>query len=150
MAEVAEDEVVPSLVAHLDTSVLRSLGGCKTNAEIEKGVDRAVMGPHFFLVLEVDAACRACLAVPLFSKKAAGSQPLDETLKSGLGEGWIGKESRFSKWQHWRIPLGSMGPASLRERSHRGNRRRYAAGYLAALQEIARWQDSNRAPWRDV
>ena len=80
MSAVKQGEVSAGLVVHLDTPVLRNLGGAETNAEVSNAHDRAVQGPHYFLVLKVDAG--ACIATPLFSQSAPGSDELDEAHKA--------------------------------------------------------------------
>lgn len=148
MPSVTPQEVVPGLVVHQETSVLRQLGGSSTNAEATKTQDRAVVGPHYFLVVEVDAAGAVCTAVPLFSASAPGSERLVENLKSGLPALWIGQDSYFSRWQHWRIPVQAVVQASINEQSTPADRRRYAVGNPQALTTIAQWQARNRAPFR--
>jgi hypothetical protein len=145
---VQGQEIEPGLVVRLETTVLRALGGCETNAESTPAEDRAVQGPHYFLVLEVDHVAARALAVPLFSKPAPGSEMLDEAKKAGEPTGWIGTTSYFSRWQHWWIPVGLFAPSSRSETSPRANRRMYAASAPADLAAIARWRVKNRAPFR--
>jgi hypothetical protein len=146
VAAVTEAEVVPGLVVHLDTDELRRIGGASTNAEVSRGQDRAVVGPHYFLVVAV--AGGLALAVPLFSRFAPGSELLEESLKSGLPAKWLGEDSYFSRWQHWRIPVTSVAAASDTEESSSQDRRRYAVRTPASLAAIASWQARNRAPYR--
>lgn len=150
MPAVAEGEIKPGLVVHLDTSVLRSIGGSETNAETGPGGDRAVQGPHYFLIVTVDEKSRECVAVPLFSKGAPGSERLAEQLKSGLSEKWIGLPSYFSRWQHWRVPLSATPFASIDEESTPETRRQYAADAPEELERIAAWRGKNRAPFRPL
>lgn len=146
MPVVSEQEVKPGLVVHLDTDELRKIGGSLTNAEVAMTGDRAVVGPHYFLVVEVDGPMAT--AVPLFSKCALGSEPLHEKHKAGLADKWIGERSYFSRWQHWQIPIAAVAAASATEESDQTNRRQYAASKPAVLQTIAVWQGKNRAKFR--
>lgn len=148
MGAVLHSEAVPGLVVHLDTGVLRAIGGSTTNAETGGGGDRAVVGPHYFLLLEIDGATGNCIAVPLFSKWAPGSERLDETRKSGLADKWLGVDSFFSRWQHWTIPLAAITPSSHLEESDSANRRRYSANDTKELERITAWKDLNRAAFR--
>jgi hypothetical protein len=144
------EQIKPGLVMHLDTSILRTRGGSLTNAERAHGQDKAVVGPHYFLILEVNPKDRTCLAVPLFSHPATGNEKLNEALKSGEPDRWRGQDSYFSRWQHWRIPLQAIPDASKDEESTPVTRRYYAAGSLENLQNIAAWQEDNRQAFRAV
>ena len=146
MASATEAEVLPGLVVHLDTDELRRLGGSSTNAETSAGQDRAVAGPHYFLI--VSASADQCVAVPLFSRYAPGSERLQEQLKFGLPDKWRGEDSYFSKWQHWHIPISCVAAASGTEESSAQDRRGYAANRPEVLAAIESWQDKNRAPYR--
>lgn len=146
MPAVSEQEVKPGLVVHLDTNELRKIGGSSTNAEVARAEDRAVVGPHYFLVVEVNGAMAT--AVPLFSKYAPGSEQLHEGSKAGLADKWIGEPSYFSRWQHWQIPVAAVAAASATEESDSTTRRQYATHTPAALQAIAAWQRKNRAQFR--
>ena len=146
MAAVTESEVVSGLVVHLDTDEVRRLGGASTNADVSKGEDRAVVGPHYFLVVSVSDT--NCLAVPLFSRFAPGSELLQESFKSGLAAKWQGEDSYFSRWQHWRIPISSVAASSDTEESSPQDRRRYATASPDAMVAIADWQARNREPYR--
>ena len=148
MSTVRKSELRPGLVVHLDTQVLRERGGSETNAEVSKWGDRAVQGPHYFLILQVDK--NHCTAAPLFSKPAPGSDLLEDSLKAGLADKWIGQQTYTSRWQQWRIPLDSFEPASGDEESEPGNRRQYAADDATELESILSWQTKNRCPYRAV
>ncbi len=148
MPPVPAGDVEPGLVVHLDAGLLRSLGGSLTNAEKTCGGDRAVVGPHYFLVLSVDLGAGTCLAAPLFSDWAPGSERLDEGRKAGPPTRWVGQPSHFSRWQHWTIPLAVIQTASRNDGTDRGNRRWYARWDAEELARIAGWQDRNRAGFR--
>ena len=148
MSAIRVEDIQPGLVIHLDPSLLKAQGGSETNAQRDETGDRAVPDPRYFLVLEVDRAAGTCLAVPLYSKSAPGSQPLQETEKGGLADRWIGEESFFSRWQHWRIPLSAIPAASVGDDSEPANRRTYAATQPATLRSIADWQHRNRCSFR--
>ena len=150
MTAVRPAEVIPGLVVHLDTGVLRSLGGSETNATIDGGNGRAVQDPHYFLVLEVSATGTIFTAVPLFSKAAPGSECLDNSAKSGFADKWIGQSTYFSRWQHWRIPLTSIEAASVDEESQPTDRRGYAMTDMSRLANILEWQNHNANPYRLV
>lgn len=148
MAAVVAAEVQPGLVVHLDTVVLRSLGGSETNAVVSGTHDRAVQGPHYFLVLQVDAD--RCTAAPLFSKPTPGSDQLVEAGKSGLADKWVGQTTYASRWQHWRIPLTSIEPASADEESSSTNRRMYAGVGATTPAALLAWGAKNRAAYRSA
>jgi hypothetical protein len=141
-------EIAPGLVVRLDTTVLRARGDSQTNAVVSGEDDRAVSGTHDFLVVGVDRPTGRCTAVPLFAKAAVGSQPLAEEHKAGPADGWLGAELYFSRWQHWRIPAESLVAASSAEPTAEGDRRRYAAGDGATLDDIRAWESRNRAAYR--
>lgn len=144
------NEVVPGLVVHLDTTELRRLGGCQCNAERTATNDRAVVGPHYFLVVRVDSQSHVATAVPLFSKRAPGSDELIERHKTGLADKWLGVPSYVSRWQHWRIPSAAMVAASNTDEATQGTRRGYAIACPEALEQIANWETKNRAAYRAV
>jgi hypothetical protein len=146
MSCFSQAEVQPGVVVHIDTEILRTLGGSFTNAEKKNGVDRAVYGPHYFLVLSVSED--TALAVPLFSNLAPGSERLDESMKSGLADKWIGETSFFSRFQHWKIPVSAIEAASGNEEAVPANRRRYAAQNPSVLAVIGSWQAKNRCDFR--
>ncbi len=62
MPPIDRSEIRPGIVVHLDTEVLRREGGSESNAEVTADGDRAVRGPHYFLVVEVDMARQCALA----------------------------------------------------------------------------------------
>ncbi len=144
------EEITPGLVVHVDTDLLRTLGGCQTNAVLGTDGDRAVVGAHDFLVVHLDAAASVCTAVPLFSKTAVGNQPLERRQKSGLGDAWLGTDSFFSHWQHWRIPTSALIAAAEGDAATPATRRRYAATDRSALDDIRNWEGRNRAAYRAV
>ncbi|MES2524512.1 MAG: hypothetical protein V4617_17570 [Gemmatimonadota bacterium] len=144
------EEIRPGVVAALDTTILRGLGGSLTNAVSGPEGDRAVVDVHRFLVVHVDAATATCTAVPLYDRGAVGNQPLDDAKKSGPGEGWIGAEWFFSRWQHWRIPLTAVVEASVAEDTNLSERRSYATADRSALDDIRVWESRNRAAYRPV
>lgn len=146
MPQVPQQEVEPGLVVHIDTDELRRLGGSQTNAERTLTEDRAVRGPHYFLILEVTGD--ACVAAPLFTRRTPGAERLDENRKTGLPAKWIGQDSHFNRWQHWRIPLAAVEASSADEESNDANRRRYAHDERAVLAAILAWQARNRAGYR--
>ncbi|MCY3702814.1 MAG: hypothetical protein OXG16_09055 [Rhodospirillales bacterium] len=148
MVSIEATELRPGLVVHLDPKVLRERGGCKTNAAINDGNDRAVHGLHYFLVLRVNEDY--CTAAPLFSQHTNGSDRLAEDLKTGLADKWIDTPSYTSRWQHWKIPLESVAAASGAEESNPEYRRSYAANDSAVLDEILHWETENRCPYRSV
>ena len=148
MAAVSVQEIVPGLVAHIDTNELRRRPGTETNAEIFRGHDRAVVGPHQFLVVAVDHAAASCLAVPLFSNYAPGSRALLHGKMAGSVPEWLNGHYHYSQWQHWRIPLDAFAASSSGELSVAGDRCTYAVGDARALEAIAGWSVRNRAPFR--
>jgi hypothetical protein len=155
---LTHEDVTPGLVLHLDTALLRARGGCQTNAVLGPEGDRSVVGTHDFLIVSVDPAAGRCTAVPLFTKTAVGNQPLEHGKKSGRATQWIGADSFFSRWQHWRMPIASVGAASVVDSAldpalntvPPADHRRYAATDRSALDDIKNWEGRNRAPYRDV
>jgi len=147
---LTHEDVTPGLVVQLDTAVLRAQGGSQTNAVLGADGDRSVVGTQDFLIVGVDAAAGRCTAVPLFAKTAVGNQPLENGKKSGRAEQWVGTDSFFSRWQHWRIPLASIAAASADDPATSADRRRYAANDRSALDDIKNWEGRNRAAYRDA
>lgn len=147
MTALQESEVVPGLVVHVDTDVLRARGDSRTNAQATEREDRAVTGAHDFLVLLVDRAERAVTAVPLFPRSAPGSAPLDDDLRSG-GTEWQATPVFYSRWQHWQIPLDALVAASGGDAGSPGARRSYASGKSDVLQDLANWASRNRCAFR--
>ena len=150
MSSLSEQEVEAGRVVHLDTTVLRNLGGSQTNAQVTVSQDRAVVGPHYFLITSVDEQAGTCLAVPLFSKFAPGSELLDENKKSGYADKWRGENSYFSRWQHWIIPVSAIPAASVDEESDPTSRRSYAAAETETLSAISAWAEKNRCNYRNL
>lgn len=148
MPAVSAAEIVPGLVVHLDTGKIRSLGGAKTNACLEGDSDRAVVDPHYFLILKVEGDF--VTAVPLFSRGKAGSQKLEEGLKAGYPDKWKNAPSFYSKWQHWLIPIDSIVKSSESEESSAGDRRIYAKGKQQKIDYILNFQKKNRCEFRSV
>jgi hypothetical protein len=91
-----------------------------------------------------------CIAAPLFSKDAPGSDRLDESRKAGLADKWLGQPTFTSRWQHWRIPVASIATASGAEESLPTNRRTYAENDHAELDRILWWETKNRNTYRAV
>lgn len=151
---LTHEDVTPGLVLHLDTALLRARGGCQTNAVLGPEGDRSVAGTHDFLLVSVDPVAGRCTAVPLFTKTAVGNQPLENGKKSGRSTQWIGADSFFSRWQHWRMPIASVVAAAVADLAldpvPPAYSRQYAATDRSALDDIKNWEGRNRAPYRDV
>jgi hypothetical protein len=148
MAALSAEELVPGVVVQLDTELLRELGNSLTNAEWGATYDRAVVEPHSFLIVSVDVSTSALTAVPLFSNWAPGSEELNENLKGGHLDKWVGVRLYFSRWQHWVVPVSDAVAASSLEETAMGDRRHYAEGNAAALTSILDWKDRNRCEFR--
>ena len=144
------DEITPGLVVRVDTMLLRARGDCQTNAMRSADVDRAVVGVQDFLIVGVDAPTGVCTAVPLFAKSAVGNTPLADRKKSGRADHWIGTDTYFSHWQHWRIPMASLIAASASDEETAADRRRYAAHDRSALDDIRVWESRNRSAYREA
>jgi len=144
------DEITAGLVVRIDTTALRARGDCQTNAVRGPDGDRAVIGSHDFLIVNVDASSGICTAVPLFAKSAVGNTPLVDGRKSGRANDWIGTDKYFSHWQHWRIPMASLIAASEPDDTSADNRRRYASGDSSTLDDIRVWESRNRSAYRDA
>ena len=144
------DEITPGLVVRLNTAALRAHGGSQTNAVLGPEGDRAVTGSSDFLIVGLDVATGRCTAVPLFAKTAVGNQPLESAKKTGQEDEWIGTDTFFSHWQHWRIPLAAVVAASGDDMTTSASRRRYAATDRSALDDIKNWEGRNRATYRDA
>ncbi len=147
---LTHEDVTPGLVVQLDTAALRALAGCQTNAVLGPEGDRSVVGLQDFLIVGLDAAADRCTAVPLFTKSAVGNQPLENGKKSGGAAPWIGTDTFFSRWQHWRMPIASVVAAAAGDPTTSADRRRYAATDRSALDDIKNWEGRNRAAYRDV
>ncbi|MCC7014206.1 MAG: hypothetical protein IT454_16730 [Planctomycetes bacterium] len=141
MAPVTLPEIKPGLVVFLDTARLRKVGGSETNA-VRSPADRAVTGPHHFLILQVDNAM--CLAVPLFSEPARDRDLLDASKKGGTLSKWLRGVHNASWYQHWRIPLAAVVQASIVEETQATDRCTYAAGDPATLTSLAERVKKNR------
>lgn len=150
MTQIPIEQLAPGMVVHLDTDILRTKGGALTCARNENGKDRAVKGPHYFLLLELDKNVNIWLACPLFSKAAAGSKMLSEKFKSGFFDKWRDKSSYYSAWQMWKIPAALIEAASGDDETTSTNRRMYAHGNETALLAIARDKEDLREPYRNV
>ena len=145
MPAIHEEELVPGLVVQLDTSRLRQLGNSRTNAEKTRSEDRAVIGPHSFVVVATNPEDRSAILCPVFSQWAPGSLKLQEAKKSGFLNNWASVELHFSKWQHWEIPYDDIIACSDIENTQHGARRHYAAENAETLNSILRRM--SRSPW---
>lgn len=150
MTAFAVAEVLPGIVARVDTQRLRALGGSETNAQVTDVEDRAVADVRDFLVVSIDTGKNVCMAVPLFSRSSPGSAPLSAAKRSGDVDGWLTGEVQYSRWQHWRIPLAALAAASVEEPSETGARRGFAIGDADALQDLANWATRNRCSFRPI
>jgi hypothetical protein len=150
MTQLDVSEIVPGVVARLDTRQLRSLGGSETNAQLSDTEDRAVTDVHDFLVVAGNAAAGTCTAIPLFPKSSPGSAPLDPKKQWGNIDGWLTDPVHYSRWQHWRIPLAAFAAASAEDPGGTDARRSYSAGDADTLQDLANWATRNRCAFRVV
>ena len=150
MSQIDVAEIVPGLVARLDTQQLRAIGGSETNAQVTETEDRAVTDVRDFLVVAIDAATATCTAIPLFPKSSPGSAPLEAKKQWGNIEGWLTDPVHYSRWQHWRIPLAAVPDASAADPGSAGARRSYAAGDADTLRDLANWATRNRCAFRAV
>lgn len=143
MAALTEPEMTPGLNVFLDPAVLKGCEGVRSNAGPERPANR----PGPFLVIEVNSEVEECLCVPLFSHEGPGREPLDQSLKSGPGKGWISRESFFQTLQFWIIPFHCLIKASHVEMNAVGNRQRYADRSPEALASIAVHRDASDIPY---
>jgi hypothetical protein len=150
MTQLALTEIVPGVVARLDTQLLRATGGSETNAQITDAEDRAVTDERDFLVVAVDKKAATCMAVPLFARSSPGSAPLAAAKRAGEVGGWLTDDVHYSRWQHWRIPLSAFAIASVNDPGDVGTRRFYALGDADTLQDLANWATRNRCAFRGV
>ena len=148
MSQLEAAEVIPGLVARLDTQKLRTIGGSETNAQLTETEDRAVTDVHDFLVVAVDAERGVCTAIPLFTKSSPGSAPLEPKKQWGNIDGWLTTTMHYSRWQHWHIPLSAFAEASAGDPGASRARRSYAAGDADTLQDLANWATRNRCAFR--
>lgn len=148
MTALTTSEIIPGVVARLDTQQLRLAGGSETNAQITDSEDRAVTDARDFLIVAVDARKGVCTAVPLFARSSPGSAPLIAAKRHGDVGTWLTEDVHFSRWQHWRIPIGALGAASALEPSDVGGRRGFAVGDADTLQDLANWATRNRCSFR--
>lgn len=150
MSQLDASEIIPGVVARLDTRQLRTIGGSETNAQLSDAEDRAVAGVHDFLVTAVNATAGVCTAIPLFPKSSPGSAPLDAKKQWGNIAGWLTDPVHYSRWQHWRIPLAAFATASAEDPGDTDARRSYAAGDADTLQDLTNWATRNRCVFREV
>jgi hypothetical protein len=150
MSHLALPEIVPGVVARLDTELLRSTGGSETNAQLTDTEDRAVSDERDFLVVAVNTKTSSCMAVPLFPKSSPGSAPLTPSRRQGDIGTWLTDDVHYSRWQHWRIPLSALALASANDPGDVGTRRSYALGDADTLQDLANWATRNRCAFRSV
>jgi hypothetical protein len=148
MSQLEASEIIPGLVARIDTHQLRAIGGSETNAQQTETEDRAVSDVHDFLVVAVDAERGVCTAIPLFAKSSPGSAPLEPKKQWGNIDGWLTTTVHYSRWQHWHIPLTALAEASAGDPGASGARRSYAAGDADTLQDLANWATRNRCVFR--
>ncbi|CAN5116744.1 hypothetical protein BH09GEM1_BH09GEM1_39580 [soil metagenome] len=148
MPQIELPEIIPGLVARIDTRQLRTIGGSETNAQQTDSEDRAVADTRDFLVVAVDVPHGVCTAIPLFAKPSPGSATFDPKKQWGNIEGWLTETTHYSRWQHWRIPLTAFAAASSEDPGSGGARRSYAAGDADALQDLANWATRNRCVFR--
>ena len=150
MPELDVSEIIPGVVARLDTQELRAIGGSETNAQRSDTEDRAVTGIRDFLVVAVEAATGTCTAIPLFPRSSPGSAPLEGKKQWGNIGGWLTDTVHYSRWQHWRIPLPAVAAASAEDPGSAGARRGYALGDADTLQDLANWATRNRCEFREL
>lgn len=150
MSQLDVSEIIPGVVARLDTQILRSTGGSETNAQLTDTEDRAVTDTRDFLIVAVSTAARTCIAVPLFARSSPGSASLSPTKRNGDIDSWMTQEAHYSRWQHWRIPLSAISTASATDPGDAGARRSYALGDADTLQDLANWATRNRCAFRAV
>lgn len=148
MTALTVAEIIPGIVAHLDTQHLRTAGGSETNAEIAESGDRAVTDARDFLVVAVDVKRGIATAVPLFTRSSPGSAPLAAAKRVGNTGNWLASDVHYSRWQHWRIPVQVLAAASTDEPSVGDARRGYAVGDADTLQDLANWATRNRCAFR--
>ncbi len=150
MTQLTLPEIVPGVVACVDTQALRSIGGSETNAQIADSGDRAVTDERDFLIVAVNGDARVCTAVPLFPKSSPGSAPLRLDKRQGDIGSWLTGDVHYSRWQHWRIPFGALVEASANDPGDVGSRRTYALGDADTLQDLANWATRNRCAFRSA
>ena len=150
MPQLDASEIIPGVVARLDTRQLRTIGGSETNAQLSDTEDRAVADVHDFLVTAVNATAGVCTAIPLFPRSSPGSAPLDAKKQWGNIAGWLTDPVHYSRWQHWRIPLAAFATASAEDPGETDARRSYAAGDADTLQDLTNWATRNRCVFREV
>lgn len=150
MSQLDVSEIIPGVVARLDTRKLRAIGGSETNAQRSDTEDRAVADVHDFVVVALDSAAATCTAIPLFPRSSPGSAPIDAHKQWGNIGGWLTETVHYSRWQHWRIPLAALAAASAEDPGSAGARRGYALGDADTLQDLANWATRNRCEFRQV
>ena len=137
MAELRDDEIVPSLVIFLDPIAMSDDPRTETNVEFAPdGFDNSVRDGHYFLVLRKFDTWR-WLLLPLFSDDSGGvRRPLTGT-KSGYEDQWSEGTSFYSSWQHWLAPVSAILDADSAERSPEDGRRFYAISDKRELEQLA-------------
>jgi hypothetical protein len=150
MSPLDVSEVLPGVVARLDTHQLRAAGGSETNAQVTDTEDRAVTDVHDFLVVAMHAITGLCMAVPLFPRSSPGSAPLPSVKRRGRVGTWLTDDVHYSRWQHWRIPRIALAMASAEDPGSAGARRSFAMDDADTLQDLANWATRNRCAFRGV
>lgn len=137
MSKVKKREIVPGLVQCLEPEKLRKFGNAQTSASFDDVAgDKAVDGRHYFLVLSVDRTAKTVVAVPVYSKRAVGSQILDCTKMTGEAPGWGSADCYYSPFQYWVIPVDEFVAASCHDMAQHWKRRYYAVTETAELDRI--------------
>lgn len=141
MSSILPIEILPGLMAHLDTSILLRDPKCMTNVpNLALIPNRA--GP--FLVLSRDLEEDGFLCVPLYSHSGVNRLQLDQSAKHGH-PGWTAPDSYWHRQQFWVIPATALCRASHLDLSRCGRRNFYASD---RLEEIVAHRDDSGVPFR--
>lgn len=123
------EEIALGLVLHLDPDALEAEGGTFTGP-----VSARVLGPHFFLCVDVDQEARSGSWVPLFSEQGAGRAAIDKASAYGHPK-WTSGESYYHPDQVWSATHASVVVAAGRDLSRPGARNGIGDG---AVPEVGR------------
>lgn len=127
MTQITQSEIQPGLVLHLSPSELQKNGAV---ANCKPG--RAVFREGFFVCVSVQN--NGSEWIPLFSKKATGSQLISAADKVGHHK-WAMKDSFYNPYQVWTIPLLAVQPSAKSDLSTPQKRNRITQNALFLVQK---------------
>lgn len=124
---LAQREITPGLVLHLDPDELQKSGGTFTCEE-----SRRVRAGHFFVCLDVEDTTARWL--PLYTRPDVGRQKLADTGRTGHSK-WTGASCYWHYEQIWQAPHTAVIAAAAKggDMSRLGARNRLEVPALPSL-----------------